>query len=170
MVSDSLVVRSWCADDAAALAEMYALDRDEITASEPWREPTFFTTDGQHDRGRLWAQHRDLAFVSVQDGRLVGDLVLEDVTSESATVGYFVSSIRRRHGIATRALGLLIDIAFNEIGIRTLVADIRPDNAGSLRVAERNGFSYLEPVAIDGVELDRLVLRSNDAAEDPFRR
>jgi ribosomal-protein-alanine N-acetyltransferase len=152
-------VRPWCTDDAAAFAELYTLDREEINASEPSREPTFFTTEGQLDRARLWDKYGDLAFVVHESGCLVGSLVLEDATSESATVGYFVSSSRRRHGIATRALGLLIDIAFNELGIRTLVADIRPDNAASLRVAERNGFRYVEPVTIDGVELDRFVLR-----------
>ncbi|HEV7526966.1 MAG TPA: GNAT family protein [Acidimicrobiia bacterium] len=160
MTTDGLVVRPWCVDDAAATAAMYALDRDGIMAAEPWREPAFFTSQGQLDRARVWAQHGDLPFVAVQNGQLVGDLILEDATGESATVGYFVSPARRNLGVAARALGLLIQIAFDELGIQTLVAEIRPDNAASRRVAERNGFSYVEPVTLDGVELDRFVLRS----------
>lgn len=171
MTSADLIVRPWCADDAAALAEMYAFDREEIEASEPWRLPTYFAVEGQLERiARAWADHRALGFVAVQGERLVGSLALEDVTSDSATVGYYIASTRRRAGLGTRALALLIGIAFHDIGIRRLVADIRTDNTGSLRVAERNGFHYVESISRDGVNHHRSMLRFDDVPESLLHR
>jgi ribosomal-protein-alanine N-acetyltransferase len=168
MAAGDLVVRPCCADDAAGLAEMYALDRDEIEDAEPWRAPTFFEVNGQLDRiTRVWTEQRTLGFVAVQRERIVGLFVLEDVTNESATVGYYVASARRREGVATRGLLLLIRIAFCDVGIRRLVADIRPDNIGSLRVAEHNGFRYEKSVSVEGVEYDRLVLSHDHVSEHP---
>jgi [ribosomal protein S5]-alanine N-acetyltransferase len=168
MADGELVVRPCCADDAAGLAEMYALDRDEIEDAEPWRAPTFFEVNGQLDRiTRVWTEHRTLGFVAVQRERIVGLFILEGVTSESATVGYYVASAHRREGVATRGLALLIGIAFRDVGIRRLVADIRPDNLGSLRVAEHNGFRYEKSVLVESVEYDRLVLSHDHFFEHP---
>jgi ribosomal-protein-alanine N-acetyltransferase len=147
---------------------MYEGDRDEIEVTEPWRLPTYFSVEGQLDRiARTWPEHRALGFVAIADEQLVGALGLEDVTSEAASVGYFISSTRRGAGLATRALALLIGIAFNDVGIRTLTADIRPENVASLRVAERNGFRYVESVCRDGVDHHCLVLRADDRPEGP---
>jgi RimJ/RimL family protein N-acetyltransferase len=62
---------------------------------------------------------------------------------------------------------LLIGIAFRDVGIRRLVADVRPDNIGSLRVAELNGFRYEKSVSVEGVEYDRLVLSHDQVSEHP---
>lgn len=48
----------------------------------------------------------------------------------------------RGRNLAVRALSQAIDIAFDRHGIRRLVADIDPDNAPSVRVFERLGFTF----------------------------
>ncbi len=156
------MVRPCSEGDAAALAAMYALDRDEIESAEPWRTPNFFEVDGQLDRiTRVWTEHGALGFVAIEREQIVGLFVLEDVAEESALVGYYVASNRRREGLATRALARLIDIAFREVGVCRLVADIRPDNPYSIRVVARNGFAYEKAVSVEGVDLHRYVLISD---------
>jgi RimJ/RimL family protein N-acetyltransferase len=112
MANDGPIIRLCGADDAAGLAEMYRLDRNEIEAAEPSRLPAFFETEGQLERiTRVWPEHRTLGYVAVEDERILGLFLLEDVTDVSATVGYYVRSDRRRRGVATAGLGALVEVA-----------------------------------------------------------
>jgi RimJ/RimL family protein N-acetyltransferase len=58
----------------------------------------------------------------------------------SAEAYYWVSPTARRRGIASRALGLVADWAFEE-GVERLFLLIHPENTPSNRLAERLGFS-----------------------------
>ncbi len=58
----------------------------------------------------------------------------------SAEAYYWVSPTARRRRIASRALGLIADWAFDE-GVERLFLLIRPENEPSHRLAERLGFS-----------------------------
>jgi RimJ/RimL family protein N-acetyltransferase len=98
VTSDGVRLRPWREEDAAELAAMYTVDRIRIEATEPWRKPGFFTISGQVARSHAWAEYGDLVYTAFRDDRLVGLFMLEDVTSESASVGYFVSSLFRRGG------------------------------------------------------------------------
>ncbi len=153
------MVRACRVDDAAALAEMYSLDRAEIEKSDPTCEPSFFREEGQRDRiSRVWPQYGDLAFVAIEGEKLVGLVVLDDARrSENVLVGYYVSSAYRRRGLATRALALVVELAARDYGLSRLVAEVRPDNTGSLLVARRNGFRFVETVQIKGEDHHRLV-------------
>jgi [ribosomal protein S5]-alanine N-acetyltransferase len=163
MADDTVLLRPCSVDDAGALAEMYSLDREAMEASEPWRTPTFFEVEGQRDRiTRVWPKFRTLAFVSVQREEVVGLFLLEDVTDESALVGYYVAPANRGEGVATRSVALLAQIAFGDLGIGSLVADIQPHNTASRRVVERNGFRREGSVILEGVEHHRFVRLAAD--------
>lgn len=54
--------------------------------------------------------------------------------------GYFIDEKYQRRGIASRALEILTDRAFRDIGIRRIELVIHPENTASIRVAEKNGF------------------------------
>jgi RimJ/RimL family protein N-acetyltransferase len=146
---DGVVLRSCRADDAAGLVEMYRRDPDQGEVTE----------EGQLDRiTRLWTEYRTLGFVAVEETRIVALFLLEDITDGCAIVGYYVSPDRRRRGVATRGLGWLIERAFTDLALQTLVVDILPDNDASVAVAERSGFAHAGLVTLDGVEYRRLVL------------
>jgi RimJ/RimL family protein N-acetyltransferase len=57
----------------------------------------------------------------------------------SGNVSYWTASSERRRGYATRALALLLGYA-REIGVTRLESHVAPDNLGSRRVSEKNGF------------------------------
>jgi RimJ/RimL family protein N-acetyltransferase len=76
---------------------------------------------------RLWA--------IIRDARLVG--TIGSYISEGATeVTYWIDRACWGQGIATRALGLLLE----EISVRPIRARAASDNVGSLRVLEKTGF------------------------------
>jgi ribosomal-protein-alanine N-acetyltransferase len=151
-------IRPCVAQDAPALAAMYAADRDETGAADPPRRPSFFTVAGQLERiTRTWPEHNCHGYVVLTRDRVVGLLLLEDVAAPSATVGYYVSSAERGQGIATAALGALVQVVRQDLGVLRLVADVDPNNVASRRVAERNGFRPVGHVVIDGATFDRFL-------------
>ena len=75
----------------------------------------------------------------VRDSRLVG--TVGSYVSEGATeVTYWIDRTCWGQGIATRALGLLLE----EISVRPIRASAASDNAGSLRVLQKAGFHPIE--------------------------
>ena len=59
---------------------------------------------------------------------------------EVFTVGYGVVPSARGRGVATEALALLVEFAWNLPAPRRLLAHVEPWNTASVRVAERAGF------------------------------
>jgi RimJ/RimL family protein N-acetyltransferase len=77
----------------------------------------------------------------ISDSGLVGTIA--SYVSEGATeVTYWIDRTCWGQGIATRALGLLLE----EIGVRPLRARAASDNAGSLRVLQKAGFQPIGTV------------------------
>ena len=53
-----------------------------------------------------------------------------------------ISPAARGRNLAARGLAILIDEAFDNRGVRRIVADVDPDNIPSVRVFEKLGFGY----------------------------
>ncbi len=74
---------------------------------------------------------------------LIGDVaVLLEWGGRSATIGYNVDPRYRRRGIATGAIGWVIDHLFCEFQVHRVHASVHPDNTASMVVLERLGFVY----------------------------
>jgi RimJ/RimL family protein N-acetyltransferase len=65
---------------------------------------------------------------------------------QPATAGYVIAPSRRGRGAASDALRALLGFAWTLPGIDRVELFIEPWNAGSIRVAEKCGFSFLELV------------------------
>jgi RimJ/RimL family protein N-acetyltransferase len=104
------------------------------------------------------ALHPYFAYVIVRrsDGLAVGDAGFHGPPGEDGEVeiGYALVPAARGSGLAGEAIGLLVDWARTQPGIRRVVARIDPSNEPSRRLLERLGF------ARDGQTggLDRYVL------------
>jgi RimJ/RimL family protein N-acetyltransferase len=83
-----------------------------------------------------------LLVVDAEDGELLGSVGLHaiDPASGRCSAGYWVTESARRRGVATRALGLLCRLGFDELNVRRIELWIEPENVGSIRVAESVGF------------------------------
>ena len=84
------------------------------------------------------------AIVDEADGTFLGMAALVQVHLDLAEgeLGYIVAPAARRRGVAGRAIRLLADWAFTDVGLARLEAWIDLANATSKRVAERAGFTF----------------------------
>jgi ribosomal-protein-alanine N-acetyltransferase len=158
-VPDDVTIRPCVVADAAALAAMYEADGDQILATEPATAAAFFTVDGQRERiSRIWPEHDCRGFVAERGDRIVGLMLLQDIVDRSAVVGYYIAGAARGCGVATAAVGALVRVAQDDLGLVRLVADIVSDNVASRHVAERNGFRSVGRVVVEGTTYERFVV------------
>ncbi|HZD47431.1 MAG TPA: GNAT family N-acetyltransferase [Silvibacterium sp.] len=83
-----------------------------------------------------------LGMVEKETGRLVGDCgaVWQEVEGRmELEIGYHVHRERWNWGLATEAAKAVMDDAFRRFDVERVVSMIRPENAASRRVAEKNG-------------------------------
>jgi aminoglycoside 6'-N-acetyltransferase len=75
------------------------------------------------------------------DGAFVGTMYLElkSVDDRTAELGWIVGPRFQRRGYASECAALLLDLAFGELGLHRVVAELDPRNAASVGVCERLG-------------------------------
>lgn len=66
-------------------------------------------------------------------------LIPEDARGPEVEIGWRLRTAARGHGYATEAAGRLLQHALGTLGLTRVVADIRPENAASRRVALKIG-------------------------------
>ena len=148
--------------DVDELARLRVANRAFLEPFEPPRPESFFTPDGQ----AAWLTSGDglrLAIVD-DDGAIAGAISLSQIVRgplQSATVGYWVDQFRNGRGLASRALGETVELAFGELDLHRLAAGTLLDNAPSQRVLRRNGFTEIgvarKHLLIDGLWRDHLL-------------
>ncbi|WP_211580303.1 GNAT family N-acetyltransferase [Mobiluncus mulieris] len=83
-----------------------------------------------------------LCFAILPEGHLAGQVSVGSVqrgASQSAAVGYWVASSFAGKGLAPLAVAAVLDWCLSEYGLHRVEINIRPENAPSLRVAEKLG-------------------------------
>ena len=92
--------------------------------------------DAWHDASRAGFAVTDHA------GAVLGfaAIVLLDLEAREGEIGYLVAPAARGRGVAWRAVRLLTNWAFDDVGLLRLELRIDVDNAASERVAERAGY------------------------------
>jgi ribosomal-protein-alanine N-acetyltransferase len=80
--------------------------------------------------------------IEAATGAVVGDIGFFGPPSDAGEVeiGYSVVQSRRRRGYAREAVAALVAWAFDQTGVRAIVAGTDPDNDVSQRVLQRAGF------------------------------
>jgi len=137
-------------DDAEALSEAYRVNRRFLAPWDPIRDDSFFTAEGQ--RVHLANVVRDMDSGAVYrcvieyDGRIVGMVSLSAIErgpAQTANLGYWVAEAVNGRGVATRAVGLMVETAFGELGLHRLQAGTLVHNIASQKVLERQGFERI---------------------------
>jgi ribosomal-protein-alanine N-acetyltransferase len=122
---------------------------------------------------------RALPFAVTYDGALVGQVTVGTIVRgayDGAYVGYWVDERIAGRGVTPAALALVLDHCFGPVGLHRVEANVRPENAASLRVVAKLGFQaeglrrrYL---FIDGDWRDHrcLALLREDVSDGVLRR
>ena len=143
-------VRLVRADDAAQLAALVDRNRAALAPWDPSRADRYFTEAGQRAllTGILEHRERHEAYpgLILVDGRLAGQINLNNIVLgpfRSADLGYWVDVEHRNRGVATAAVGQLLETAFTELGLHRVQAGTLLHNTASRRVLTRHGFTEI---------------------------
>ncbi len=171
----TLRIRPLAAGDAAALLRFELEHRAYFERWVNARDPRFYSEHGVAAAiaASEAARANDLAFqyLVVEDQRIVGRVNLSAVRRahfQCADLGYRIGEHDGGRGIATQAVALCLDEAFGTLGLGRVEAVARPENKGSVRVLERNGFAQFghsrRSFELGGQWFDRLLFeRHRDA-------
>jgi len=140
-----LLMRPMTPGDAAVFAAYR--DDPETARYQDWDLP-YSVDDALRMIGRQdadgWPVPGEWIQLAIEHGgSLVGDVavrVAED--GASAQIGYTLSPTSRGQGFATEAVSAVLE-RLRGTGISTYRASVDPANAGSIRLLDRLGFSYL---------------------------
>jgi [ribosomal protein S5]-alanine N-acetyltransferase len=174
-----LRVQMWSTTDLEELGDYWARNRLHLSPTQPSRDPGFWTVDGQ--RQRVERASHDVAvgrmypFLVREDGHLVAEIGLSDVTRgafQSCHLGYSVDADRLRRGVASSAVGAVVDMAFNDLGLHRLQAATMVENIASQGVLQRCQFDRIGVapgyLSIAGAWADHVIWqRINPSAEPP---
>ncbi|GGM81066.1 ribosomal-protein-alanine N-acetyltransferase [Longimycelium tulufanense] len=152
------------------------LERWEPTSTVDWADRnTVLAWPGQWGALRGMARRgQALPFVITVDDELAGQVTIGNIVRgalRSAWIGYWVAGDRVRGGVASVAVALATDHAFNVAGLHRLEATVRPENAPSLRVLQKLGFReeglFRRYLDVDGAWRDHLcfAITTEDAPE-----
>jgi RimJ/RimL family protein N-acetyltransferase len=175
LVEGDIALRSWREEDAPALTNIC---RDDAILR--WtRAPANYGLDdalayiGRSEDERRSGRGAYFAVVGAVDDQLLGacDLRLSPADPLVAEVGFLLGAHARGQGLAARAVCLLAQWGFDELGLARVELLTHPANYAAIAVAERAGFvregllrAYREK---HGTRQDRVVF--SRLATDPAR-
>lgn len=155
LTGEGLVLRDWTESDLAAMPGL--LDHPDVAHWTPIVSP--FDEEAARarlDRARqLRAEGSTILLaITVDGGAPLGEVMLRRAP-EGTELGYVVGPAHRGHGLAARAVRVMSGYAFEELGADQVILELEPDNAASVGVATRAGFSLLDVPLIEGEEKGR---------------
>jgi RimJ/RimL family protein N-acetyltransferase len=91
---------------------------------------------------QAWAEGWGGVFRVVVGGHVVGGAMVRFADPGVGEAAYFLRQSARGRGLATRALLMVADWGFREHGLMRVFARVDPENAPSVAVVERAGFTF----------------------------
>lgn len=148
LTGDRVFLRPPERSDYEAWASLRANSRDFLVRWEPNWPPDALSRASFRARVARYAEdwRTDQAynfFLFTRDETLVGGIGLSNVrrgVSESASLGYWVGEPFARQGYMTETLPLVIDFAFERLGLHRIEAACLPSNIPSRSLLLRAGF------------------------------
>ncbi|MHB1489991.1 MAG: GNAT family N-acetyltransferase [Cellulomonas sp.] len=135
-------------DDADEIARLVRVNREFLAPWEPVRDDGWFTVERQRDAIRLLLDDHEqgtcLPHVILDEaGHVVGRITLSGIVRGpflSGHLGYFVGADANGRGLATAAVGRMVGLSFDELGLHRVQAATLLHNVRSQGVLRRNGF------------------------------
>jgi ribosomal-protein-alanine N-acetyltransferase len=148
-----ITIRPLGLDDAETIAALRLDSREHLAPWEPDKGEASFTTEGVRESITASLERAEagtgLPYVIEDDGRVVGGIMLNSMVRgpyfRSCSLGYWVARAAAGRGVATEAVRLAKEVAFEELGLFRVQAETLIDNHASQKVLQRNGF---EPIGM----------------------
>ncbi|CAM5219718.1 ribosomal-protein-alanine N-acetyltransferase [Lysinibacillus sphaericus] len=142
-------VRTFQEKDAQSLTGLVSRNKYFWSTYEPLQRPEYYTVDAQYKKIQeslyLMSSKREFTFGIYEQGtnNLIGHIALYAIKRlpySSAFVGYAMDEIYIGKGIVTEAVELVVQFAFEQIGLHRVEAYVSTENNASIRVLEKSGF------------------------------
>lgn len=142
------VLRSFKTSDAYALAQLVRNNKYYWSTFEPLHREEYYTAESQYKKIvesiNLQASNREYSFAILDpaSGQIIGHISLYSIKRlpySSAFVGYSVDKNFIGKGIATEAVELVLQFAFESVNIHRVEAYVSPANKASVKVLEKSG-------------------------------
>lgn len=138
-----MILRDWRDEDARALEPVCGEWDVCAFTSVPWSysEAEALAWVERQRQKRAAGTVLALAIQGRDDDRALGNVNLAKLSEDGreAAIGYWLVPEARRRGLAAAAVSLLIDWAFDNLGLERIEFAILAENLASQRVAERAG-------------------------------
>jgi ribosomal-protein-alanine N-acetyltransferase len=179
LTGDRVFLRAPERGDYEQWASLRAASRDFLSPWEPSWPPDALSRSGFRSRiaryGEDWRTDQAYNFfIFTRDETLIGGVGLSNIrrgVSETASLGYWVGEAFARQRYMTSALPLVVEFAFERLGLHRLEAACLPSNIPSRSLLARAGFQQegyaREYLCIAGKWQDHLlfaILRGDRAA------
>lgn len=154
LTSDEVTLRPLRLRDRRKWDEVRAINREWLA---PWEAtkptvpgasgdqelPSFFQMVATHNReGRA---QRSLSLAVWCQDSLVGQITLGGIVMgalRGAHIGYWIDKRFANKGITTKAVVMMTEYGFRELGLHRIEINFRPENGASRRVAEKAGYHF----------------------------
>ncbi len=147
--SPRLLLRRYQLSDASWLVDIFKQERERLRNDFPTRVALVTEADAEAFLTHLLHEWRcrSALYFAVWDKlqrQYIGEVGVKDIvwSIPKGDVGYFVVRKAEGKGMATEAVGLLVEFAFDVLRMKKLQIRCATDNLRSRRVAERCGFIY----------------------------
>ncbi|MFI7383505.1 GNAT family N-acetyltransferase [Streptomyces sp. NPDC049813] len=155
LVGEGLVLRDWTEGDLGAMPALF--DHPDVAYWTPIVSPF----DDAAARARLDLVRRlraegttILLAVTVDGGAPLGEVMVRRAP-EGTEIGYVIGPAHRGQGLAARAVRVMAAYAFAELGVERVILELEAENAASVAVATKAGFTLLDVPLITGEEKGR---------------
>jgi ribosomal-protein-serine acetyltransferase len=144
-IADGARLRPWNEDEAGALTELIAANRERLTAWLPWAETHGFADSIEYlRRKRLQVEGNDGFEGAIEvDGQIVGVAGFHaiDWVNRSTSIGYWLTAEAQGRGLMSAAVRALLDHAFGEWELHRVIVEVVVGNERSRAIPERLGFT-----------------------------
>ena len=159
---DEFLIRSFDKRDQAPLFQLIDSNRDRLTNFLPITAKENGTPDMTAtyiESRQLDAKNREVyafAIVHQTNQEFAGFITIKNIDwhAGDCEIGYFIDQHYEGQGITSRAVRAISDHCFSKLRLRKVVIVTSPDNLGSVRVAEKNGFVKTSKVADGHTDAD----------------
>lgn len=137
-------------DDPADEAALYAMQSDPEVCRyllyDPRTPEQVRNVLARDAAGTLLAETGDFVQPAIRDaeGRLIGTLYFKitSIEDSAAEIGWLLAPSAQGHGYAREAAALMLDLAFGELGLHRVHAELDPRNAASVALCTRLGMRH----------------------------
>jgi ribosomal-protein-serine acetyltransferase len=142
-LGDGAILRRLTLDDLEELWALVEAERERIGVWMPWVEATQTIEDERAWLESVTQDERSLDGGGIfVEGRYAGGIgLMVEPFGIAGEVGYWIGSEFEGRGLVTRAVRVLVDIGFRELGLNRIAIRAGVDNHRSRAIPERLGFT-----------------------------